>query len=66
MFKLLNKTPKKITIKKKSYKPVKVKPEANGKRNTSSISYNKKKTHIKRNCIETFIIRCVCGLKPHS
>lgn len=30
------------------------------------MSYNKKKTQISKNCMDTFITLCVCGLKPHS
>lgn len=30
------------------------------------MSYNKKKTQINKNWIETFTIRWVWGLKPHS
>lgn len=66
MFKLLNKTPKKIMIRNKSYRPVNVKPETKGNKKTSSMSYNKKNTQINKNWIETFIIRCDWGLKPHS
>lgn len=49
-----------------SYKPKNVIPETNGNRNTNSISYKRKNTHIIKNCIETLIGFCVWGLKPHS
>ena len=41
-------------------------PDTNGNRNTNSISYNKKKTQINKNWIETLITLWDCGLKPHS
>lgn len=41
-------------------------PDTYGKRKTNSISYNKKKTQINRNCIGNLIGFCVWGLKPHS
>ena len=49
-----------------SYKPVKENPDAKGNKNTNSISYNKKNTQINKNLIDTLIILCDCGLKPHS
>ena len=45
---------------------MKEKPETKGNKNTSSISYNKKKTQINKNCIDTFMTLWDCGLKPHS
>ena len=62
----MNNTKKNNIISKKSYNPVYVNPEAKGNKNTSSISYNKKKIHINKNCIDTFIILWDCGLNPHS
>jgi hypothetical protein len=41
-------------------------PDTNGNRNTNSISYNKKKTQINKNWIETLITLWDWGLKPHS
>lgn len=66
MLRLLKSTPKNSMIRKKSYKPVKVYPETKGNRNTNSISYNKKKTQINKNCIDILITLWFCGLKPHS
>jgi len=57
---------KKNTSNKLSYKPKNVIPETNGNKKTSSISYNKKKMQMIKNCIEILIGFCVWGLKPHS
>jgi len=51
---------------KVSYRPKNVIPDTNGNKKTNSISYNKKKTQIIKNWIETFIGFWVWGLNPHS
>lgn len=57
---------KKRITNRPSVKPIKVIADTKGKRNTSSISYNKKKIQINKNCIGSLIVFCEVGLKPHS
>jgi hypothetical protein len=49
-----------------SYKPAKVIPDTYGNKKINSISYNKKKTQISKNCIGRRIVFCFVGLNPHS
>jgi hypothetical protein len=57
---------KKKKINTRSYNPKYAIPETKGNKNTSSISYIKKKTHINKNWIGSLIGFCDWGLKPHS
>ena len=62
----MNKTKKKKTSKLKSYQPTKVVTDVKGNKNTSSMSYSRKKIQISRNCIGTLTGFWVVGRNPHS
>ena len=62
----MNNTEKNKTIRNRSYIPPNVTPETYGNKKTSSISYNKKKTQINKNCSDTLIGLWDWGLNPHS